>query len=167
METKNVAANATNLCIDDGLEKIVISNRFGNEIGVLYFRPGDISIVDRYNEALSRLEAAVEPLRNGNMVPQNAGEEESAEAMMGALNEAKEKLFAAFDYLFDANVSEAFFSKVSPFSLAGGRFYCENVIEAVGSYIGKRVGVEVKQLNSRVEKYTHGYRHGKHKDGRK
>ena len=169
MDNKNLTNNITNMSIDDGLEKIVVNNKHGNEIGTFYFRPTDTDIVNRYNESLARLEEAIEPLKSEFLVPSDADADTAAEAIMNAISEAKTKLCDAFDYIFDANVSEAFFGRVNPFTLIGGRFYCENVIEAIGSFIAERLGVEVRQLSDRAQKYTHGYaaRTGKHKDGKR
>ena len=168
MDTNNLTNNATTLSIDDGLERIVITNKFGIELGVFFFRPTDTGIIDRYNEALEMLEKAVAPLQT-NELPVTAEDDNDAAAatILAALNAAKVELYKAFDYLFDANVSEAFFSRVNPFTITGGRFFCELVLEAVGSYIAERIGVEVKKLNQRTARYTHGYRTGKHKDGKK
>ena len=135
---------------------------------MFFFRPTDTGIIDRYNEALVMLEKAVAPLQT-NELPVTAEDDNdaAAAAILAALNAAKVELYKAFDYLFDANVSEAFFSRVNPFTITGGRFFCELVLEAVGSYIAERIGVEVKKLNQRTARYTHGYRTGKHKDGKK
>ena len=47
-------------------------------------------------------------------------------------------------------MSEAFFGKVHPFSPVNGKFYCENVLEAVGDYLAARLGGEAKKLNARI-----------------
>lgn len=167
MDMNSTKNNVTTLSIDDGLEKIVISNKFGKELGVFYFSPTDTGIIDRYNEAITMLEKATEPLQSSNLVPEGNDAESEAAYIQNALNAAKAELYKAFDYLFDANVSEAFFSRTHPFTIIGGRFYCELVLEAIGSYIAERIGVEVKKLNQRTARYTHGYRTGKHKDGKK
>lgn len=160
--------NATELCVDDGLEKIIITNRFGDELGVFYFRPTDTGIIDRYNKSLTMLEKAVEPLRSSGLVGQdNDDTEDAAATIVDTLNAVKGELFKAFDYLFDASVSEAFFARVNPFTISNGKFYCETVLDAIGSYMASRVGAEVKQINKRVARYTHGVKTGKHKDGKK
>ena len=64
-------------------------------------------------------------------------------------------------------MSEAFFGKMHPFSPVNGRFYCENALDAVGKYISSQFDREVTKINNRVNRYTHGYRTGKHKDGKK
>lgn len=84
------------------------------------------------------------------------------------MQEAEQNLYAACDKLFGGNMAEAFFGKMHPFSPINGRFYCENALEAVGNYISRQFAREVKKVNARVERYTHGYaaRTGKHKNGR-
>ena len=64
-------------------------------------------------------------------------------------------------------MAEAFFGKMHAFSPVGGRFYCENALNAVGQFISRRFDAEIKQVSSRISKYTHGYKTGKHKDGSK
>lgn len=166
-KTMNSTENVTTLCVDDGLERIVINNKFGDELGVFYFRPADTGIIDRYNTAQTMIEKAVEPLQRHELEVEGDDTEATAAAILSALNAAKVELYKAFDYLFDANVAEAFFTKVNPFTLTGGRFFCEVVLEAVGGFISQRIGTEVNKLNTRVQKYTHGYRTGKHKNGKK
>ena len=38
------------IVIDDGSRRVPINNKFGEEIGVFYFRPTDIGMIDRYNK---------------------------------------------------------------------------------------------------------------------
>ena len=45
MNTQN-----TGIVVDDGSVKESIKNKHGDEIGVFYFRPTDIGIIDRYNK---------------------------------------------------------------------------------------------------------------------
>lgn len=158
-------ANHNILSVDDGIEKLTICNRFGDTLGEFSFRPSDTSIVTRYNTSLEMLEKAVEPLRFQNL--EETDSDAALKAFADALKAARTGVCECFDYLFGGNAGEAFFGKVDPFTLTNGRFYCENVIEAVGGFIGERMGVETAKLNQRVEKYTHGYRTGKHKNGKR
>lgn len=166
---ENKTQQSVNLSIDDGLEQIIINNRFGNEIGVFWFRPTDAGIIDRYNKTITALGKIVDTAQKVGIVPPDIDADPSdvAKATADAINTVKEELYKAFDYLFDANVAEAFFKKVHPFTIVNGRFFCEIVLEAIGGYLAKRLDSEVKKLNVRVERYTHGYRSGKHKNGRK
>lgn len=158
--------NFTGIVVDDGSVRESIRNKHGDEIGVFYFRPTDIGIIDRYNKVAADFDKITAPLENVNINPDGTVDEKN-EAEMAAMNEAEAKLFEACDFLFGGNMSEAFFGKMHPFSPVGGRFYCENALDAVGKYISKQFDSEVTKINNRVNRYTHGYRTGKHKDGKK
>lgn len=161
-----VIKNINQIDIDDGLELIEIHNKRGDKIGEFYFSPTDVGIVDRYNTAIQKFEEAILPMLNED---DSAEAPDNPEAFVETLNTVKDRLFETMDYLFNSNVSEAFFSKINPFTIIGGYFYCEKVLEAIGQFITQRLNVEVKHLNERTAKYTHGYtaRTGKHKDGKK
>ncbi len=163
MNKENVTRNLGELNIDDGSERIPIKNKFGDEIGVFYFQPTDTRIIDRYNEAIVQFEKIVEPL-----ISINNKDIQTPEQFASVLQPVEEELFKLFDYVFNGNLGEAFFKRVSPFTLVGGSFYCELVLESVGALIADRIGVSVKKLNQRIKKHTHGYqsRTGKHKDGK-
>lgn len=158
--------NFTGIVVDDGSVRESIRNKHGDEIGVFYFRPTDIGIIDRYNKVAADFDKITAPLENININPDGTVDEKN-EAEMAAMNEAEAKLFEACDFLFGGNMSEAFFGKMHPFSPVNGRFYCENALDAVGKYISKQFDSEVTKINNRVNRYTHGYRTGKHKDGKK
>ena len=152
------------IVVDDGSVEVPISNTIGEKIGVFRFRPTDFNIVKRYGEIADRFGDVVSPLIDANI--DTNGEGADAESM-AILDKAQGKLFELVDYLFDGNASEAFFGKMNPFSPVDGKFYCEHALNAVGEFISKQFDEEINKINTRVEKYTHGYRTGKHKDGRK
>ena len=167
-EEKIVQANFGGITVDDGSVKIPICNKQGEEIGVFFFRPTDIGIIDRFNTMAAEFGQITAPLENLNINPDGTVDEKN-EAEFAAMREAESNLYAACDKLFGGNMSEAFFGKMHPFSPVNGHFYCENALEAVGQYISQQFDREVKKVSARVEKYTHGYaaRTGKHKDGKK
>lgn len=148
--------------------KVPIRNKQGEEIGVFYFRPTDIGIIDRFNALAEDFDKITAPLESVNIKADGTVDEKN-EAEYAALKEAEQRLYAACDKLFGGNMAEAFFGKMHPFSPIHGHFYCENALEAVGSYISRQFAREVKKVNNRVERYTHGYaaRTGKHRDGKK
>ena len=158
--------NLTGIVVDDGSVRESILNKHGEEIGVFYFRPTDVGMIDRYNKMAAEFDKITEPLENVNINPDGTVDEKN-EAEMAAMNEATSRLFEACNYLFDGNFSEAFFGKMHPFSPVNGRFYCEHALDAVGKYISRQYDREVSKVQSRVNRYTHGYRTGKHKDGKK
>lgn len=153
------------IVVDDGSVTVPICNKQGEKIGEFAFRPTDIGIVDRFNDLAAEFDKIVEPLESVNIKPDGTTDERN-DAEFASLREAETRLYAACDKLFGGNMSEAFFGKMHPFSPINGRFYCENALAAVGAYISQQFGHEVKKINSRVERYTHGYRTGKHKRGR-
>ena len=156
------------IVVDDGSVKVPIRNKQGEEIGVFYFRPTDMGMIDRFNSMVDDFDNITEPLESVN-IRQDGTVDDKNDAEMAAMKEAETRLYAACDKLFGGNMSEAFFGKMHPFSPVNGRFYCENALSAVGAYISKQFARETKKLNTRLEKYTHGYkaRTGKHKNGRK
>ena len=158
--------NVNEIVIDDGSVKVAIRNKQGDEIGTFYFRPTDIGIVDRFNRLAASFDEITKPLESVSLAPDGTASDRSG-ADTEALQQAERRLYAACDELFGGNMSEAFFGKMHPFSPINGRFYCENALEAVGAYISRQFDREVKKVNTRVEQYTHGYRSGGYKDGKK
>lgn len=153
--------------VDDGTVREVIRNKFGEEIGVLIFRPTDFGIIDRYNEVAKDFDKIVEPLEDVSIKSDGMVADTNDDASLNAMRAAEQRLYEACDYIFDGNVSKAFFGKMHPFSLIDGHFYCEKAIAALGDYISKRFEHEAAKINKRVNRYTHGYRTGKHRKGRK
>ena len=149
----NIKNMNLSIAVDDGYRRVPITNEYGDEIGVFYFNPTDIGIIERYNKLAETFDAITEPLE----AVQNAADlstEELEDKQVEALREAKERLYAAVDELFGGNAAEAFFGKVHPFSPVEGNFYCENVLQVVGEFIGKQFDTETKKMSARVEKYT-------------
>lgn len=163
-----IPQSVNEITVDDGSVKVPIRNLQGEEIGVFFFRPTDIGIIDRFNELASDFDNITAPLESVNINPDGTVDEKN-DAEHAAMKEAETRLYAACDKLFGGNMSEAFFGKMHPFSPINGHFYCENALSSVGSFISRQFAREVKKVNSRVERYTHGYeaRTGKHKNGRK
>ncbi len=158
--------NFTDIVVDDGSVKVPILNKHNEEIGVFYFRPTDVGMIDRFNKMASTFEGITAPLENVNINPDGTVDEKN-ETEMEAMEEATKRLYDACNFLFDGNFSEAFFGKMHPFSPVNGVFYCENALDAVGKYISRQFDREVGKVQNRINRYTHGYRTGKHKDGRK
>lgn len=154
------------ITVDDGSIEVPIRNLQNEIIGSFVFRPTDVGIIERYNKVVGDFDKITEPLETVNIKPDGTVDENDA-AEMAAMKEAEQRLYDACNYLFGGNFAEAFFGKMHPFSPIKGHFYCENALNVVGKYISAQFEREVKQVNSRVERYTHGYRTGKHKGGKK
>lgn len=153
------------ITVDDGSVEVPIQNKQHEVIGVFVFRPTDLGIIERYNEVVDDFEKITAPLQSVNIKADGTVDDKN-EAEMTAMKEAEQRLYEACNYLFGGNFAEAFFGKMHPFSPVGGRFYCEHALNAVGQYISAQFEREVKKVNTRVERYTHGYRTGKHRNGR-
>lgn len=158
--------NFNGITVDDGSVEVPIRNKQQEVIGVFIFRPTDMGIIERYNKVIGDFDEITAPLESVNIKADGTVDEKD-EAEMKAMKEAEQRLYDACNYLFGGNFAEAFFGKMHPFSPVNGRFYCENALSAVGRYISHQFDREVKKVNSRVERYTHGYRTGKHKNGKK
>lgn len=154
------------IVVDDGSIEVPIYNTLKEQIGLFRFRPTDFNIIKRYREIAEKFSEVTEPLVDANIDTNGEGADEKSVMI---IDEAQKKLFELVDYLFDGNAAEAFFGKMNPFSPVGGKFYCEQALGAIGDFISKQFDAEIASVNSRVDKYTHGYkaRTGKHRDGRK
>jgi len=155
--------NNLSIVVDDGYERVEIKNKFGNVVGEFYFNPTDMGIIKRFNDISKKFNTVVEPLKDISI---NADGTAEGEFDTAKLEEAENRLYELCDYLFGGNMSKAFFGKIAPFSPVNGHFYCENALNGVAGYVSNRFDEEVKKINSRVEKYTHGVRTGKHSGGR-
>lgn len=152
------------ITIDDGSVDVPIQNQYGERIGVFRFNPTDLNIVNRYNQVADRFGEIGKLLVDASISPDGEGEDA---ASVELLNKAENMMIELMDYVLQGNSREAFFSKVHIFTPIGGQFWCEKVYEAIGAYISKQFDAEVKRVNARLNKHTHGYRTGKHSKGRK
>lgn len=142
------------ITIDDGSVRVPINNLSGEELGVFYFRPTDVGIIERYNSMLDKIDAITEPLAGVDITAEGEAKDE---AEMAALKEAERRLYEVLNTMFGGNMAEAFFGKMHPFSPVGGSFYCERAIEAVGEFISRQFDIEAKKMSQKVKKYTAKY----------
>lgn len=147
---------ALEIVVDDGSQRIPIKNLAGDEIGVFYFRPTDIGIIQRFNDAISKFDEVIEPLEKIDINPDGTADEND-DAAIDALKEAEKRLFELCDYIFGGNMSSAFFGKMHPFSPIGGIFYCENALDKVGAFITDQFQQETRKINKRINQYVGKY----------
>lgn len=150
------AVKPMEIVIDDGSVKVPIKNQEGDELGVFYFRPTDIAIIQRYNNAADRIDEVIEPISSINIGADGTADPTDEEALK-AMDEAEKRLFDLCDYIFGGNMSEAFFGKMHPFSPVGGEFYFEKALKQLGTFIGAQFDKETVKISSRVSKYTAKY----------
>ncbi len=161
--TKKKKNTGFEIVVDDGSQRVPIKNLSGDEIGVFYFHPTDIGIIQRYNEMIEKFDEILEPLNNAGITPEGLPEDEQDRQAMNAIKEAEQKLYEACDYIFGGNMSEAFFGKMHPFSPVGGVFYCETALSKVGSFIADQFNQETEKVNKRLAPYVGKYAKGNKK----
>lgn len=138
--------------INDGSEVFDIVNTRGELLGQFTFIPSDFDIVRRYEETVQKFEEM-----------QKAIEEKTEQEEPGVeyLKELDAEMGKQVDYLFNAPVSEKFFSITSPFTvLNSGEFFVENVINAIRSVVEQKRDVKLKAVENHVKKYTDKYKAG-------
>lgn len=155
MSEKNKQA-ALEIVVDDGSQRVPIRNVAGDEIGVFYFHPTDVGIIQRFNETMSKFDDIVAPLEQVDINSDGTADTNN-DAAIEALGEAEKRLFEACDYIFGGNMSTAFFGKMHPFSPIGGVFYCESVLDKVGNFIAAQFEQETVKINNRLKKYVGKY----------
>lgn len=153
---ENVKNMSSEIVIDDGSQRVSIKNQHGDEIGVFYFHPTDIGIINRFNGMAQEFEKIVEPLENIDIGADGTANEND-EAQVVALTEAENRLYKAVNHLFGGNMAEAFFGSMHPFSPVNGVFYCEIALDAVGKYISDAFEKETVKYNKRIDRYTKKY----------
>ena len=148
---ENMKDTGMRITVDDGSRRVPIENVRGEEIGAFTFHPTDIGIIERYNRLAGTFDAVTEPLE-----ALGDGEATSDGRYREALEEARRRVCAAVDELFGgAGAAEAFFGSVHPFSPVDGEFYCTQVLNAVGEYIGRQFETETARFSDRARKYAH------------
>lgn len=150
---------ALEIVVDDGSQRVPIKNLSGDEIGVFYFHPTDVGIIQRYNERMSKFDEIVAPLEEVDINADGTANTDDG-AAIDALKEAEKRLYEACDYIFGGNMSEAFFGKMHPFSPVGGVFYCETALNKVGAFISAQFEQETTKINNRLKKYVGKYGKG-------
>lgn len=141
------------ITVDDGSRRVPIINKQGKEIGAFTFHPTDIGIIQRYNALAEDFGTVMAPLEAiaGDDGIADISDPRCAEA----LTEAGERLYAAVDKLLGCEgAAVAFFGNMSPFSPINGEFYCTQVLNAVGMYIGAAFDTETAQFTDKAKKYA-------------
>lgn len=134
------------IIVDNGLEEYTIKNKQGKVLGTFYFNPADVEIVKRYECVANNIAHIADGISDDAPV----------EEVIRAL---EEKVNKEVDYLFNAEVSESFFSITSPFTpLANGEFFVENVLNAIGKLIEQTTGERFERIKTKVSKYTEKYK---------
>lgn len=136
--------------IDDGTREYVIQNNYGEEICKLHFRPGDISLADRWDKMQNSFIEAVRPLEH---IGVNADGTAEADSDVETLRKADQNLRAALAELLDSKDVGDIFRTRNPFSAVGGQFFCERVITMLDGIIAGVLAEEAEASHKRTAKY--------------
>lgn len=149
-----MAEKELQIIIDDGKKRVPIVNKFGEEVGYFYFTPTDINMIKRYEEIADKFDTVLAPLENAGIDANGEGTDDESVLL---LNQATERLYELLDYMFNGNMSEAFFGKINPFSPINGNFYCLTAIDTVMKFVAQQLGKESKKVGKTLSKYTERY----------
>lgn len=133
------------ITINDGLKTYEIKNQKGELLGEITFNPMDENIIERYNDGLKKLEAKEKEFKQKK--------EQTIEDVIAEDNFIKQTI----DEIFNASVSEKFFSIMGVRSVVSGKFYFEFVIEVLGRIIKEEGNKQKLAMQKRIEKYGKRY----------
>lgn len=138
------------ITIDDGTREYTIQNTYGKTIAVVHFRPGDISIADRYQTMRESFNEIVQPLADIDIKADGTAKDDAG---IEAIRKADAALRGKLQELLDSDDIGEVFKSRNPFSSVGGRFFCEVVIDALGGIIGAVMAEEAEASRKRTAKY--------------
>lgn len=133
-----------NLEIDDGAVGIDVNNQNGELVGTIYINPSDFNIIERAEQAQSRIKDLLEKLETDG---------ESTEKIKQIDKDIREQV----DKIFNYEVSSTIFKNSHCLSMKNGITYVERLIDGMLQVIQKILETEVKESNDRMSKYTAPY----------
>lgn len=142
------ASNAFSL--DDGTKEITVVNPYGQVICKLHFRPGDVSIYDRYKALMDDLDSIMQPMAD---IGVNNDGTANSDAEWAVLKQVEDEIKKRINALLDSNDADGLFATRSPFSSVNGVFYVENVLTVLGKIIAQTIAEESKMSQDRVKKH--------------
>ena len=135
--------NKNELIIDDGTLVYEIKNKAGQRLGEICFNPTDTNIVNRYNKFCEFFE--------------NIKEDDYQRTEEG-YKKLQDDIVEQFDYLLRTDTKETIFSVCGAATLLpNGELFFESLANSVAALIEKEMGVRMKKMQARVNKYTEKY----------
>lgn len=127
----------------------------GKPLFTVWVNPSDLGIIQRAQDLidfLSNLDLSVKDSTG------NVEKEPTLEETARVLNENTKVLAEKLDGLFNADISAAIFSVMSPFTpLASGKMYIEEIAEKLVDAVAAETNTRFKKVQSRQNKYTAKY----------
>lgn len=141
------------ITIDDGTREFTIENKYGKEICKIHFRPADFSIAERYSAMREDFAQIVRPLEHITLKADGTAETEEG---LRVLHEVDLAFRTALNKLLDFDDADGIFRTRNPFSAVGGRFFAENILDALGEIISSTVEEESRASAARMAQYLDG-----------
>ena len=135
--------------LDDGTKEITFVNTYNKVICRIHFRPSDISILDRYNLLTKDFDKIIAPLQQIDINPDGTTDES-----WEILKQVEGTLIQRINALLDTDDASEIFRVRNAFSCIGGRFFIENVIDAIGKVITAYLEEEAELTRKRISQYT-------------
>ena len=152
---ENIKDMTMTIVVDDGSRRVPIQNKDGEEIGAFTFHPTDLDIIRRYNDMVDKADAIFEPLARMSAELGDSDVDLADPRYAQALDEAGKRLYEAVNALLGSDdAAGAFFGRMNPFSPVGGAFYCAQVLDAVGAFIGAQFDQETAKFSENAKKYA-------------
>ena len=139
--------------IDDGTKCYQFTNKFGEPIGTMHFRGGDISIYERYNALLDDFDTLVAPLSQLTLKDDGTSNNDEDWAK---IKQVESNFIERINAIFDSRDADNLFKNRNAFSTINGTFYVEKVLEALGNVVAQEMAEEQNKSKKRLEKYTKG-----------
>lgn len=136
--------------LDDGTKEITVVNPYGQVICKLHFRPGDVSIYDRYKALMDDFDSIMQPMAD---IGVNNDGTANSDAEWAVLKQVEDEIKKRINALLDSNDADGLFATRSPFSSVNGVFYVENVLTVLGKIIAQTITEESKMSQDRVKKH--------------
>lgn len=138
------------ITVDDGTREVPICNMQGQHIATIWFRPGDFSVVDRFKDMQAALPGILEPLQKVDIAADGTAETDSE---WDVIKRAEAALIGQLNTLLDIDNAAEIFAKRAAFAAVGGKFFCQNIIDAVGQLITQTIAEETEATNAKISKY--------------
>lgn len=139
-------SNPNGIRVDDGTREYTITNHFGRTVAVVHFKPQDVSLISRYEQAVSDLPRVMERLTKG-------GDNLTTQQKWERLQLIEAELKAMLNTLLDSNDADAVFAHTSPLSIIGGVPFFKIVMDALGGIISEACDQAALEANARMEKH--------------
>lgn len=143
-----------NLNFNDGYKEFTINN---DSTRIVRFNPGDISILERFNEAKKKISEKQDTLKE-NIIIKPDGTPDVAEDQLDEaatlVSNLNQFIRDQTDYVFNSPVSDAVYGRQSPVSTVNGVTLFERFFTAAEELIEKEIDKEKAAGKKRMAKYV-------------